>query len=125
MTYCFCFYHKNGLNKKNLIAAIYKCHERHSKFDKIINEIQNTPTDNELILMDVFIMNFLDNTKTTRFLSKLEYFNKYRLPIDNTRKSHNAIYNHWCYFFSAEFDYNYALVNFPICFLPTRFYLLF
>jgi hypothetical protein len=95
-------------HSKLLIAAIYRRPERHCKFDKFFIELQKyTPTHEEIILLGDFNINFLDNTnKTANFLSTLEDFNMYRLPIDNTHKSHNALTTIDAIFVSAELDYN-------------------
>jgi endonuclease/exonuclease/phosphatase family metal-dependent hydrolase len=60
-------------------------------------------THDEIILLGDFNINFLDNTnKTANFLSILEDFNVFRLPIDNTHKSHNALTTIDAIFVSAE-----------------------
>jgi len=93
---------------KILIAVIYRRPERHCKFEHFFNELQkHTPTHDETILLGDFNINFLDNTnKTANFLSTLEDFNMFRLPIDNTHKSHNALTTIDAIFISAELEYN-------------------
>jgi Reverse transcriptase (RNA-dependent DNA polymerase)/Endonuclease-reverse transcriptase len=93
---------------KILIVSLYRRPDIHCKFDKFFSELRkHTPTHDEIILLGDFNINFLDNTnKTTDFLTKLDDFNMYRLPIDHTHKSHNSLTTIDAIFVTAELDYN-------------------